>query len=434
MIFAYDTHLEQTNNLQKFYISVDEREKIQKFSTISEKELFRYLELEIFKYDNTTNYRLEKVKYFSDVNGNPYLYVEYNPVGSLVLSLINNESLIINVLDNSKKINKLNKNKIYSYDFSKNLFFEISKEPKFNKDNEFAKILTNKKINIEKTLNDKNLIYKKNQLLLKKSTKFAQTMPYVPNSIDPAKKIIKAQKEVPHAWFFKTLTTDFGYADPKDFNYHDPWERGLCHYVAAAILLQYGQLFLSQNTFSKQQLEKYYTKPERSKKLNDLVGYPTVPKVNKQLVYDLWHKHGKEAFFTTSAYLVSTIYSLLNVDLAEKGEYPLYIQRRSAGWIKPWKWINDGKPCVVFGNIPTMDNEKSWHAIIVYGYFDNGNKCLAHFGWENHSQVIMSSSLSGQLWLLGVSAYNGKPTIADSSYFKYKDKNIDLNQRKDLDS
>ncbi|RBI33836.1 hypothetical protein DRZ74_01920 [Metamycoplasma hominis] len=50
---------------------------------------------------------------------------------------------------------------------------------------------------------------------------------------------------------------------------------------------------------------------------------------------------------------------------------------------------------------------KTGHAIVAYGMYDNGNKLLCHYGWEGYSQVIVSSSLSGQLFLLGMKP-NGK--------------------------
>nr|WP_153986944.1 hypothetical protein [Metamycoplasma hominis] len=45
---------------------------------------------------------------------------------------------------------------------------------------------------------------------------------------------------------------------------------------------------------------------------------------------------------------------------------------------------------------------KIGHAIVAYGMYDNGNKPLCHYGWGGYSQVIVSSSLSGQLFLLGM--------------------------------
>nr|WP_044329561.1 hypothetical protein [Metamycoplasma hominis] len=39
--------------------------------------------------------------------------------------------------------------------------------------------------------------------------------------------------------------------------------------------------------------------------------------------------------------------------------------------------------------------------------YDNGNKPLCHYGWGEYSQVIVSSSLSGKLFLLGMKP-NGK--------------------------
>ncbi|MEX1818919.1 hypothetical protein HU154_01950 [Metamycoplasma hominis] len=41
---------------------------------------------------------------------------------------------------------------------------------------------------------------------------------------------------------------------------------------------------------------------------------------------------------------------------------------------------------------------KIGHAIVAYGMYDNGNKPLCHYGWGGYSQVIVSSSLSGELF------------------------------------
>ncbi|ENY68890.1 Hypothetical protein MAU_2600 [Metamycoplasma auris 15026] len=420
--------IEKINN--KFF-SLDEKQIIEKYIDIENKEFIKYLELELLKYDKETNFKVKKIKFFKDTFGNPMIFVEYLPIGWAVFSLTNFESLVININEKSNKISKLDKTKIYSFGLYQGNFFEIKKEYDFVDGNELYTKLINNKLKISDTLNNKKLIEVKNKLTSDTNNMHPLTLGhspgYAPLNNRITDRIIKADKEVSHSWWFKTLNDNFGYAyPPEDFNYTKD-DRGLCHYIAIALLLEYGQLFLSQETFSQNQLEKYMTKPTTSNPLNDKYGYPTGPKFNKKLTFDLWFNHGKEAFFTSSSYLVSVMNSFQYED---KHKYPLYVQRRSAGWIKPWKWINDDKPCIVFGHIPVAENELGWHAIVVYGYFDNGNKCLAHFGWEGYSQVIMSSSLSGQLWLLGVSASNGKPTVADKSYFMLNNENVDVTRFK----
>lgn len=212
------------------------------------------------------------------------------------------------------------------------------------------------------------------------------------------------------------LRYDFGETDDKELGYTKPEEdeTGLCHYIALAMLLQYAEFFYSKDVFSDKQIEKYITKrtkmlypeyyPEWTEK------YPVIPKISKELVKDLWQIYGKGRIRTTSLYLRQVAEYFIHENKSRYDKKPnVTFHRRSAGWIKPWKWINDNKPCIIYGltipNPPTVNEDKKYigHTIIAYGYTDNGNKLLCHYGWEGYSQILVSSSLSGQLWLLGVS-------------------------------
>nr|WP_203276753.1 hypothetical protein [Metamycoplasma hominis] len=66
---------------------------------------------------------------------------------------------------------------------------------------------------------------------------------------------------------------------------------------------------------------------------------------------------------------------------------------------------------------------KIGHAIVAYGMYDNGNKPLCHYGWEGYSQVIVSSSLSGQLFLLGMKP-NGKVYKTKGNILSKRELNI----------
>ncbi|AKJ52544.1 hypothetical protein MHOMSp_01508 [Metamycoplasma hominis] len=118
------------------------------------------------------------------------------------------------------------------------------------------------------------------------------------------------------------------------------------------------------------------------------------------------------------------IYKKDNLDKFLKREdlpnfWHIYVYCGSAGWIKPWKWIRDGYPCLIFGTyIPdTWDDQKIGHAVVAYGMYDNGNKLLCHYGWAGSSQVIVSSSLSGQLFLLAIKP-NGEIKKQDNILLK----------------
>lgn len=55
----------------------------------------KFLELEIFKYNKLFNYKVKKIELIYDYFNNPYVYVNFNPCGYMIVSLINNESVII---------------------------------------------------------------------------------------------------------------------------------------------------------------------------------------------------------------------------------------------------------------------------------------------------------------------------------------------------
>ncbi|WP_158532067.1 putative cysteine peptidase [Metamycoplasma hominis] len=65
----------------------------------------------------------------------------------------------------------------------------------------------------------------------------------------------------------------------------------------------------------------------------------------------------------------------------------------------------------------TWDNQKIGHAVVAYGMYDNSNKLLCHYGWAGSSQVIVSSSLSGQLFLLAIKP-NGEIKKQDNILLK----------------
>ncbi len=429
--YSETQYIDKINDL---FFSADEQNKISQYSDLDILTLTKYFELEIFKYDKTTDFKVAKIKFFTDTMGNPMVYVEYKPFGCAVFSLKNFDSLIINTSSNEHKISKLNKNKNYSLNLYTGDFFEIEKDFKFQDNNPLYKKLSQNLTNVFQTLNNNDLIDVKNVLSSRKNTNDSNSVPslrsYIPDFVNrnhsDNKKIIYADKEVSHSWWFKTLFNDFGYTTPRDYGYKDFLDRGLCHYIASSILLQYSQLFLSQDTLSDEQKVKYMIKPTASDSEKDKLGYPTAPKFSRELVHDLWEKYNSNWFATSGGVLAGAIERLLN-DGNRKS--PIYVHYREAGAIRPWAWIDSDQPCLVMGTIPIdSKGNRSIHAVIVYGYFDNGRKTLVHFGWPGESQVIMDSSLYWSLSLVALSPINKKPTLADKSYFMQNGQNIDISE------
>ena len=90
------------NEIDKEYLNnifVNYLIKIKSKINYSIKDLIKYLELEIFKYNKKYNYKVHKVLYCEDEFSNPYLYVEFNLFGSILFSLLNNNSIFINPID-----------------------------------------------------------------------------------------------------------------------------------------------------------------------------------------------------------------------------------------------------------------------------------------------------------------------------------------------
>ncbi|AWX69661.1 putative cysteine peptidase [[Mycoplasma] anseris] len=241
-------------------------------------------------------------------------------------------------------------------------------------------------------------------------------------------KIIHAEKEVSHSWWFKTAVNeyDFGYADDSHSTLEPGRSEGLCHYVAGAMLLQYGEFFWSSNVFSDTQYKKHFSSIGSNLNYRNYANKAKIgcPTVNRKLTLDLYEKreYGKGAKITTSIYFRDPLIAFLNNSKEDNyiKKPEITFHRRSLYWIKPWKWIRDDKPCIVYGAIPNIGGGFVSHAVIVYGTFDRGNKVLCHFGWSNYSQVILSTSLWNGVWLIGMSK-TGNSKLP-KKYFEYDDK------------
>ena len=410
----------------------------------------KFLELEIFKYNKLFNYKVKKIELIYDYFNNPYIYVNFNPCGYMIVSLINNESVIIDPFgfEYNKNDGLWHKNNLENVELFK-LFSRKNSNLSIN-DNWLFKEYKKKKYNINDNLLNLSLVNQKSAISKNEVFDIATRNKKPAYSYSPYDELIKADVEVPYSWWFKCSTFDenFGYADVSSIqskysellknmskddpnykeykniydttnNVKDPENQGLCHYVALGMLLLYNEYFRTANVFSEKQIKKYFTYDVTSIEHYDSIAkvylqhkLPFSPFLNEKFVADLWVKHGWGAIVTTSSYLQSVAYDFVEDDKA------LSIHRRSAGWIKPWKWIKDGFPCLIYGSfIPKINGEgKIGHAIVVYGMYDNGNKLLCHYGWYGRSQVIVSSSLSGQLFLIGMKpGKNAKPV---KSHFK----------------
>ena len=423
----FDIEYKQEFNNIETKIRQNEINKVERITKKSINTYLKYITLEIFKYNQKVLYEIKSWRIVYDGFNNPYLYVEFNPYGLMIISLINNESVIINPFINSDNLEKYRKSQKLNLDFKtlKVNNLDINDIETFNlksKNNVKNTILSTLKENyysIENNLNNLSLNDKYEKLFRLKKTNISNNIissfnKRTPEIYNPSHdEFLSVEKEISYSWWFRTAIWDeeFGYTNDEKLGYSEEGQgTGLCHYVALAMLLQYAEFFYSRDVFSEEQIKKYIIKrdqrgyayyPKWSEK------YPIIPEISINLVKDLWQIYGKGAIKTTSLYLRQVAEYFIHEYGNRYDKKPnVTFHRRSAGWIKPWKWINDNKPCIIFGTgIPSGDpsKQKTSHAIVAYGYNDKGNKLLCHYGYKQYNQVLVSSSLSGQLWLIGVS-------------------------------
>ncbi|ACF07554.1 Uncharacterised protein [Metamycoplasma arthritidis] len=238
-----------------FYNGLSE---IKKHINYSLEDLIEYLESEISSYGGDTKYKISKIAYCEDKFGNPYLFVEFNPFGTLLMSLINNETVLINIGDPVKRIEKLNSNEVYIFDHILYEFSKKSKDYEKVENNSLSKNFTRNLVDVKKSISNKNSFNARARTTFKNSDNARFYKKSDSNYTDPENKLVYADKEVKYSWWFKGLKDNFGYSSPKDdWNFNT--KNGICHHIAASILLQYSQLFLSNRTLSDRQLKRYMT-------------------------------------------------------------------------------------------------------------------------------------------------------------------------------
>ncbi|VEU79061.1 Uncharacterised protein [Metamycoplasma arthritidis] len=135
------------------------------------------------------------------------------------------------------------------------------------------------------------------------------------------------------------------------------------------------------------------------------------------MAYDMWSEQSNKTFFTNHIQMKRYIDNFIQRD---KKDNPLDIYTNIWGSIKPWKWIDEGLPVMLMGHLWTY----GYHAVVAYGYWKDKNKYLVHYGWEDQSQVIMSTSFLFETWSIAL-----KPkydSYLNTRYFLLDNKEISL--------
>ena len=114
----FDIEYKQEFNNIETKIRQNEINKVERITKKSVNTYLKYTTLEIFKYNQKVLYEIKSWRIVYDGFNNPYLYAEFNPYGLMIISLINNKSVIINPFINSDNLEKYKKSKKLILDFS----------------------------------------------------------------------------------------------------------------------------------------------------------------------------------------------------------------------------------------------------------------------------------------------------------------------------
>lgn len=185
--------------------------------------------------------------------------------------------------------------------------------------------------------------------------------------------LVQADHEVKYSWYFKYCDTknEIGYSDGD-----------ICGYIALGMLICYHDIFSSYGYFTEIERNFYITTREGP------YGQ-TVPLIDPVLATDLKGSRGNG----TIAKDVRNAFDdfMVNKDI----EYDNWENYLGFGSLR--QQIDKSSPTIMFGNLNDFNGGRCNHAVIVYGYYNDG-RLLTHYGWAGYSQVILSNYIIGSFY------------------------------------
>lgn len=191
---------------------------------------------------------------------------------------------------------------------------------------------------------------------------------------DPDDYLVYADHEVKYSWYFKYNVDRFPYND-----------KGICGYTALSLIMAYNEIFLSPGSFFTEEESEKYIIPSTGE-----YGR-SVPTLKYEFPFDAF---GKGIGGSVPMDMDDAAAKFLEGKDVEYSDYY-------------WIWLlgdpidnidADRQPSIVFGSFVDIagDNDFENHAVLLYGYFDDGN-WLVHYGWYDFSQVVMNSLVFAQM-------------------------------------
>ncbi len=188
-----------------------------------------------------------------------------------------------------------------------------------------------------------------------------------PASYDPNEHLVYADHEVKYSWYFKYNVDRFPYND-----------KGICAYTALSLIMAYNEIFLSPGSFFTEEESEKYIIPSTGE-----YGR-SVPTLKYEFPFDAF---GEGIGGSVPMDMEGAAAKFLEGKDAEYSDYFWILDLSN-----PTNNIEkERQPSIVFGKFPDIssDFKKKDHAVLLYGYFDDGH-WLVHYGWYDFSQVVMN--------------------------------------------
>lgn len=320
------------------------------------------------KYVDVNNYYISRIIEIQDFNNNPYVLVEFNPIGYLIYNVSNGDVVECGPTSKSPYLNTKVSELYYLpmvgfFSKTSNKYINLMEHREVSEEEVKAyKVETSRyHESALKTLNSKNIekAYQGSKLEYARSRKRSNVNNYIPSTM------IYADHEVPHSWYFKRNVVHFANAGDES-----------CGYIAVGMLLSYFEICITSGYFSPIQQIRYITPYNGT----EIGVFP--PSVDNDFLYELSDNLGP----ANTAQLLTCIDNFLEDKTIN------YTLEHTVGlftdYISPIE--EDGVPTIYCGNMPDFEGGTGNHAIIAYGTYDSGN-ILCHYGWGGYSQVIMSN-------------------------------------------
>ena len=373
------------------------------------------MENKINSYVQSPVWRSTKnVKYLKDFDGNDFILFEYDPIGYLIYNVASGDAIEFSPVAESPYKNYTN-NLYYVamegyYTKTDFKYYNLITKTSFTEQTAQAKALAQTSGAIisnsmqEKNLDNLELIAKNDLSLLpeaKQSTHNTTDASF--EIVDPSQEKVIADGLVYYDYYFRDNKTKFAYAEVHS--------GGDCGYVALSLLLGYLEFFYQSGFFSAAEASTYIRSANSRPAMGD------IPEIKDNFINYLVNI---ESFDGTDGLSINTVFREFmknkTVNYQNQVGAPL-INNISA-------LINQDIPVILFGSVPSLQSESEInHAIVAYGYISDkwGNSLLTHYGWNNRSQVIVSSYVIGSTFYIKEtgSHRHGYYWLDPNSHIKY---------------